>query len=57
MVEMRMGEQNFVDDMNAVRVLEIQQRRHDAHAAVDERVPDDLAVRRWTNEYETLACR
>ena len=44
MVEMRMGEQDLVDDVDAVAVLELQQRRHHAHAAVDQRVPHDLAV-------------
>ena len=41
MVEVRMRQQHLVDDVNAVRALEFQQRRHYAHAAVDERVADD----------------
>ncbi len=30
--------------MNPVALLEVQQRRYHAHSAVDQRVPDDLAV-------------
>ena len=33
-----------MDDVNAVCMLELQQRRNDAHTAIDERVPDDLAI-------------
>ena len=41
MVEMRMAEEHLVDDVDAVAMLELQKRGHDAHAAVDERVMDD----------------
>jgi hypothetical protein len=39
-----MGKQNLMDDVDAVGVLEIQQRRHDAHARVDECMPHNLAI-------------
>ncbi len=57
MVEVGMGEQDLVDDMDAVAVLELQQRRHTP-------MPQSISVCRttwpscrWTSEYETLACR
>jgi hypothetical protein len=37
-----MGEQDLVDDMDAVAVLKLQERRHHAQAAVDERVTQNL---------------
>ena len=57
MVEVRMGEQNLVDDMDAVAVLEL---RQDGTTPM----PQSMSVFRttWpslrcTSEYETLACR
>ena len=44
MVEVRMGEQDLVNYMHTVALLKLQERRHDAHAAVDELVPHDLAL-------------
>jgi hypothetical protein len=44
MIEMRMGEQDLVNEVNAVTVLELQQRRHHAHAHVDQGMTDDPAV-------------
>jgi hypothetical protein len=44
MVEVRMGEEYFMNNVDAVAVLELQERRHHAHAHVDQSVADDLAV-------------
>jgi hypothetical protein len=44
MIEVRVCEQDLVDHVDAVALLELQQRRHHAHAAVDERVPHDRSV-------------
>ena len=52
-----MGWQHLVNDVNAVGLLELQQRRHHAHAAVDERVVDHLAGGAALSDEETLAWR
>ena len=39
-----MGEQDLVDHMHAVALLKLQERRYNAHAAVDERMAHDMAV-------------
>lgn len=45
MIKMRVSEKDLVNNMHAVCLLKLQQGRHNAHAHVDQCVPDDfLAV-------------